>query len=122
MIKDQTGDGPMKTQSLVLLLVSVAWLVGCQPSGPQPTTDMAALRAAMQEHTETLLLIHFQLDNALKELAAAETQAEQGGCDTAGYHAADAYRELQAADDRLLDLGRDLQELVNLDAASANRK
>ena len=112
----------MKTQLLVVLLASLAWLAGCHSSDPQPAADMAALRAAMQEHTETLLLIHFKLDNALKELAAAETQAEQGGCDAAGYHAADAYRELQAADDQLLDLGHDLQELVNLDAATANRR
>ena len=111
----------MKTLFKILMLCGVTCIAGCQQADPQPTVDMAAMRAAMQEHTETLLLIHFKLDNALKGIAAAETQAEEGGCATAGYHAADAYRELQAADDQLLDLGRDLQELVNLDAASANR-
>jgi len=104
-----------------LLLISLAGLVGCGQPDPQPSVDMAALRSAMQEHTETLLLIHFKLDNALKEISAAETRAEEGGCASAGYHAADAYRELQVADEQLLDLGRDLQALVNLDAASANR-
>lgn len=103
------------------MLFSVTCLTACQQPDPQPAVNMAAMRAAMQEHTETLLLIHFKLDNALQEIAAAERQAEEGGCATAGYHAADAYRELQAADDQLLDLGRDLQEMVNLDAASANR-
>jgi hypothetical protein len=105
----------MKAPTLVLLLVSLVCLGGCRQPDAQPAADMAALRAAMQEHTETLLLIHFKLDNAIKEISAAETQAAEGGCATAGYHAADAYRELQAADEQLLDLGRDLQELVNLD-------
>jgi hypothetical protein len=111
----------MKPRTLASLLVAAFCLGGCGQPDPQPAVDMAAMRAAMQEHTETLLLIHFKLDNALKEVSAAETQAEKGGCASAGYHAADAYRELQAADEQLLDLGRDLQELVNLDAASANR-
>lgn len=111
----------MKPHTLVSLLVAALTLAGCGKPDPQPAVDMAAMRAAMQEHTETLLLIHFKLDNALKEVSAAETRAEEGGCATAGYHAADAYRELQAADEQLLDLGRDLQELLNLDAASANR-
>ena len=111
----------MKPRTLTSLLVAAFCLGGCGQPDPQPAVDMAAMRAAMQEHTETLLLIHFKLDNALKEVSAAETRAEEGGCASAGYHAADAYRELQAADEQLLDLGRDLQELVNLDAASANR-
>ena len=111
----------MKAPGFFLILFALVTLVSCKQPDPPPATDMAALRAAMQEHTETLLLIHFKLDNALKELSSAEMQAEQGGCATAGYHAADAYREVQAADEQLLDLGRDLQELVNLDAAAANR-
>ena len=111
----------MRTSSLALALVALLCLGGCREPAPPPAVDMAAMRAAMQEHTETLLLIHFKLDNALEELSAAELKAEEGGCATAGYHAADAYREIQAADEQLLDLGRDLQELVNLDAASANR-
>jgi len=111
----------MRTQTLVLLLVLAACLGACQKAAPPPAVEMAALRADMQEHTETLLLIHFSLDNALKELSAAEAAADEAGCETAGYRVADAYRELQAADEQLLTLGRDLQELVNLDAASANQ-
>jgi len=111
----------MKAPILALLLVVLGGLGACRQTEPQPAVDMAAMRAAMQEHTETLLLIHFKLDNALKEISAAEVAAEEAGCDTAGYRAADAYRELQAADEQLLDLGRDLQELVNLDAGAANR-
>lgn len=111
----------MKIVILALVVTLLTGLGGCRQAGQQPAVDMAGMRVAMQEHTETLLLIHFKLDNALKEISAAEIQAEQGGCATAGYHAADAYRELQAADEQLLDLGRDLQAMVNLDAAAANR-
>jgi hypothetical protein len=111
----------MKAITAALLFAALGCLAGCRQPDSPPAVDMGAMRAAMQEHTETLLLIHFKLDNALSEISAAEAQAEQGSCDTAGYHAADAYRELQAADDQLLELGRELQELVNLDAASANR-
>lgn len=107
----------MNTKIPLLALTGLIFLGACQPSKPPPGPDLARLRAEMQEHTETLLLIHFKLDNALKEISDAETRAEEGGCASAGYHAADAYRELQAADDQLLDLGRELQELVNLDAA-----
>jgi hypothetical protein len=111
----------MRTSSLALALAGLFCLGGCREAEPPPGVDMAAMRAAMQEHTETLLLIHFKLDNALEQLSAAELKAEECGCASAGYHAADAYREIQAADEQLLDLGRDLQEFVNLDAASANR-
>lgn len=112
----------MKIVILALVVTLLTGLGGCQQTEPQPAVDdLVKIRAAVQEHTETLLLIHFKLDNALKEISAAEIQAEQGGCATAGYHAADAYRELQAADEQLLDLGRDLQAMVNLDAAAANR-
>lgn len=111
----------MKARMWVLILGTVVSLAACRQADPPPAVDLAALRYAMQEHTETLLLIHFKLDNALKEISAAEAQAEEGACATAGYHAADAYRELQSADEQLLDLGRDLQALFNLDAATANR-
>ena len=111
----------MKRSALCASLACLFALGGCQPAAPPAGVDVARLRAEMQEHTETLLLIHFKIDNALKEISAAEERAEEGGCSSAGYHAADAYRELQAADDQLLDLGRDLQQLLNLDAAEANR-
>jgi hypothetical protein len=110
----------MNIHVALLFLVILTLLAACQPAEPPPGTDMARLRADMQEHTETLLLIHFKLDNALQEVSAAETRAGEGNCDSAGYHAADAYRELNAADEMLLDLGRSLQELVNLDAAGTN--
>ena len=111
----------MRTRVALLSLSLLLFLAACGVNDPPPGPDMARLRAEMQEHTETLLLIHFKLDNALKELSSAETRAEEGGCASAAYHVADAHRELQLADDQLLDLGRDLQELLNLDAGAANR-
>lgn len=111
----------MTKRAAFLAPVMCALLAACGASDPPPGPNMTRLRAEMQEHTETLLLIHFKLDNALKEITAAEARAEEGGCASASYHAADAHRELQLADDQLLDLGRDLQELLNLDAGAANR-
>lgn len=107
----------MNAPLALIALASLLTLAACRQPEPPPGPDMARLRAEMQEHTETLLLIHFKLDNALQEVSAAEARAGEAGCDSAGYHAADAYRELQVADEMLLDLGRSLQELVNLDAA-----
>jgi len=111
----------MKSPLLSMTFLCMILLAACRQADAPPSADVAAIRAAMQEHTATLLLIHYKLDNALKELSAAESRAGEGDCAGSGYHAADAYRELQAADDQLLDLGRELQQLVNLDAASANR-
>ena len=110
----------MRIRVALLALAFLLSLAACGQPEPPPGPNMARLRAEMQEHTETLLLIHFKLDNALKEVSAAETRAGEGSCDSAGYHAADAYRELQTADEMLLDLGRNLQELVNLDAAGTD--
>jgi hypothetical protein len=110
----------MHIRVALIALAFLLSLAACRQPEPPPGPDMTRLRAEMQEHTETLLLIHFKLDNALQEVSAAEARSAEAGCDSASYHAADAYRELQAADDQLLDLGRSLQELVNLDAAGAN--
>jgi len=111
----------MNRLSPLLVLIAVALLAACQRSETPAAVDLAALQTAMQKHTETLLLIHFKLDTALEEISAAETRAGEGQCSVAGYHAADAYRELQAADDQLLTLGRELQQLFDLDVVDANR-
>jgi hypothetical protein len=74
----------------------------------------------MQEHTETLLLIHFRLDTAATELARAEEQAQGGNYAAVDYHVTEARRYLDTADDAVLQLGQDLQAEFNLDAATAN--
>jgi len=112
---------PPAALSRFLVLIAVSLLAACQRSDTPAAVDLAPLQTAMQEHTEMLLLIHFKLDNALKEISAAESRAADGQCSVAGYHAADAYRELRAADDQLLTLGRELQQLFDLDAVEVNR-
>lgn len=111
----------MKSPPLPLLLPMLLLLAACRQSATPAGPDMAALRAELQQHTQQLMMIHFKLDNALQSIAAAEEQVGAGNCSVAGYHATDAYRELQGADDELLAAGQRLQQRFNLDAAGANR-
>jgi hypothetical protein len=111
--------GQLATGLLLLLLAG-----GCEraaaPADGAGAKEPAAVRQAMQEHTETLLLIHFRLDSAATELARAEEQAEGGNHAAADYHVTEARQHLDAADDAVLQLGQDLQEEFNLDAAATN--
>jgi len=68
--------------------------------------------------TQELYLIHLKLDTAAADITAAELKAGTGDCSDAEYLAADAYRNLEKADQELLQLGRDLQALFNLDINS----
>ena len=47
---------------------------------------------------------------------------QEGNCSGSEYMASNAYRELKKADEAVLDLGQDLQELLNLDVERANRQ
>jgi hypothetical protein len=105
---------------LLLLLLAAGCERAAAPAGGAGARDPAAGSQAMQEHTETLLLIHLRLDSAATELARAEEQAQGGNHAAADYHVSEARRHLDAADDAVLQLGQDLQEAFNLDAASAN--
>ncbi|RPH93207.1 MAG: hypothetical protein EHM68_16015 [Lysobacterales bacterium] len=96
-------------------------LASCQPAAPPPGPDPATLQAALQEHAERLLWIHYRLDSALNEIQQAEAKAGEGNASAAGYHAAEAYRFVLAADDALLEQGQGLQREFNLDAATINR-
>jgi hypothetical protein len=108
----------MKTRSLPLLAAGMALaLAAC---GPQPDTrgpDPAELKRKMQQKTERLLWIHLRLDTAANEIARAEAAAREGNTSAAGFHAQEAYRSLETADEAVLELGRQLQEMVNLDIA-----
>ena len=103
------------------LLVVALPLPGCKPAEPPAGPDPAIVRAALQEHTERLLWIHYRLDSALSEIEQAETKAREGNTSAAAYHAAQAHRYVQAADEAVLEQGLDLQRRFNLDAASANQ-
>lgn len=106
---------------LVAILVSLAVLPACQEKTPEPGVDMTALRQAVQKKTEQIYLIHLKLDSASADITAAEQRARNSECSDAEYLAADAYRNLEKADQDLLQLGRELQELFDLDVKSANR-
>lgn len=110
----------MKRAALGTLLAAL--LFGCGQEGERPATpDRAAFRQAMQEHTETLLRVHFRLDSAATELVKAEEQAAAGNHSAADYHVSEARRYLDAADDIVLELGQELQRQFNLDAADGSR-
>jgi hypothetical protein len=96
-------------------------LASCQPAAPPTGRDPATVQAALQEHAERLLWIHYRLDSALNEIQQAEAKAGEGNASAAGYHAAEAYRYVRAADDALLEQGQSLQREFNLDAATVNR-
>jgi hypothetical protein len=99
----------------LFLLMSVALISGCQKPAPEPEVDMVALRQAVLKKTQEIYLIHLKLDTAAADITEAELKANSGDCSDAEYLAADAYRSLQKADEDLLQLGRDLQVLFNLD-------
>ena len=109
-----------RAQWLFVLLVSIVVLPGCREQAPEPGVDMAALRQAVLKMTEELYQIHLKLDTATAEITAAEVKARDADCSAAEYFAADAYRTLEQADQDLLQLGRDLQVLFNLDVEITN--
>ena len=111
-----------RSMILPALLLGMASLSACQEKAAQPGVDMQALRQAVLEQTERIYWIHLRLDSASTDITKAELKARNADCSDAEYLAADAYRNLEKADEALLELGRDLQELFNLDIemASAN--
>jgi hypothetical protein len=81
---------------------------------------MTALRQAVLKKTEDLYWIHLRLDSAATDITQAELKARNADCSDAEFLAADAYRNLEKADQALLQLGKDLQVLFNLDVEIAN--
>lgn len=106
------------TFALTLLLFLLA---ACKPAPAQPVVDMAALRQDIQEKTERMYWIHLRLDTASTEITNAEEAAGEGNASAAEFHASEAYRSLQQADEALLELGQQMQEMVNLDQNPAGQ-
>jgi hypothetical protein len=100
---------------LPVLFLGLMALAACQEKAPPPDVDMQALRQAVMKQTERLYWIHLKLDSASTAVTEAEMKARNDDCSDAEYMAAEAYRNLEQADQALLELGRDLQELFNLD-------
>ena len=107
---------------LVILMASLSFLGGCQKQAPEGQVDMAKLRQAVQKKTEQLYLIHLKLDSAASEITNAELKARNADCSDAEYFASEAYRNLERADQDLLQIGTELQELFNLDVKNANSR
>ena len=110
----------MRTAFIVTGISVLLLLTACQ-RGPSPeVTDMAALQRQILEKQDLLLQIHLDLDTAASEISDAEISAGEGNCSAAEFHAAEAYRKLEKADEAILDLGRDLQAMFNLDREKGN--
>ena len=109
-----------RTRLLLILVISILGLLGCQEQAAEPGVDMTALRQAVLKKTEEIYQIHLKLDTAAADITAAEVKARNADCSDAQYFAADAYRILEQADQDLLQLGRDLQVLFNLDVEITN--
>ena len=107
-----------RTRSGLILLAGIALLLGaCRPPPAAQGPDPAELKRQIQQKTERLLWIHLRLDTAANEIAEAQTAARAGNTSAAEFHAQEAYRNLEAADEAVLELGRQLQAMVNLDVA-----
>jgi hypothetical protein len=108
-------------KNLLIPLLCLLVLSACQEQAKSPGPDMSAIRQAVAEKTERIYWIHLRLDSASKDITEAEAKARSANCADAEFLAAEAYRNVEKADDALLVLGRDLQELFNLDIEAANR-
>lgn len=96
------------------LLLALA-VTACKPEAAENTADRTRLQNEIQALTQDLYRIHLKLDTAASELSKAEAALSNGNTSAADFHTSEAYREVRNADDALLDLGRDLQQAVNLD-------
>lgn len=104
-----------KSAILVTATVALLALTACKPEPAGPGVDLDALRQDIQKKTERMYWIHLRLDTAATEISNAEQAARDGNSSAAEFHAAEAYRSLEQADEALLDLGQKMQEMVNLD-------
>jgi hypothetical protein len=93
----------------------IVCLAACSPPAQEPDIDLVVLKQEIQQHTERLYWIHLRLDTASTEIADAQAAAQEGNVSAAGYHAGEAYRSIERADEALLELGEQLQKMVNLD-------
>ena len=104
-----------RTKPIAMGVLLAAALVACKPAPEEPETDMTALRQDIQKTTERMYWIHLRLDTAATEISNAEAAAREGNTSAAEFHASEAYRSITQADEALLELGQDMQEMVNLD-------
>ena len=97
-----------------MIIFSAMLFAACSPP-PEPGIDTAALQREIQQKTERMYWIHLRLDTASTEIANAEAAAREGNLSAAEFHAAEAYRSIEQADEALLELGTQMQEMAGLD-------
>ena len=107
----------MTVKRTYLILVASSLLAACQPGSEAAGADMKRLQKQILARQDLLLNIHLELDSAARDISDAHLMAQDGNCSGAEFHSAEAYRRLRAADEAILDLGRDLQALFNLESA-----
>jgi hypothetical protein len=70
---------------LIILLLGLTGLSGCQEKAKAPEPDMMALRQAVMKKTQEIYLIHLKLDSASSEITKAELKARDGDCSDTEY-------------------------------------
>ena len=106
----------MRSITALLLAPLLAMsLAACQPKPSASEAELAKLRQDLQKKTERIYWIHLRLDTAATEITDAEIAAREGNTSAAGFHAAEAYRSIEQADQALLELGTQVQEIAGLD-------
>ena len=105
----------MSSMKLATLVLLGALLAACQPSSSGAEQELAKVRQELQKKTERIYWIHLRLDTAATEISNAEIAARDGNTSAAEFHAAEAYRSIEQADQALLELGTQIQEIAGLD-------
>ena len=105
----------MSSRIAITALLLAALVTACGPTPSAPGEDVAKLRQDIQKKTERLYWIHLRLDTAATEIAKAEDAARTGNTSAAEFHAAEAYRSIGQANEAVLELGTQLQEIAGLD-------
>jgi hypothetical protein len=96
-------------------LLAAFMLTACGQQTSDSGPDPASLKRQVQEMTETLYWVHLRLDTVMEELEQAEASLDAGDPATAGYHVAEANRAVLKADEKVLELGGELQQMAGLD-------
>lgn len=110
----RTGYFRQRVRASALALLALT-LTACSDDSPESPARDQALRSEIQRTTETLYWIHLRLDTARSALQEADAALVIGETSAAGYHLAEALRALEQADDRVLELGQEVQQAFDLD-------
>ena len=105
----------MSKRATIAALLMATLLTACGPAPSAPGEDAVKIRQDIQKKTERLYWIHLRLDTASTEIAKAEDAARAGNTSAAEFHAAEAYRSIGQANEAVLELGTQLQEIAGLD-------